>query len=915
MPSPAERFYGALLRLYPATFRARFGPEMRDVFRRDLAEARRTGRRARLRFWVLLFWDVFRTVPDARRWERQRHLPVPPLPDRPRTFSNRLEVEVDGLKQDIRFAIRTLVRAPAFSAVTVLTLAIGIGATAAVFGVVNAVLLTPLPYGEPDRVVTIHSSWRGFPKTWVSVSEYRAYTSLSRTLGDAALWGNTSVNFTSAENPERVTAAVTTANLVDVLQVDMAEGRFFTEEEALVTESSSSPSIVLSYGAWMRRYAGDPATVGSLVEVNGVAREIVGVLPDGFRLPTDFGTAAIADVYFPRWVDRGMPGDFPEGGGSHGDYVVARLAEGATVAAARRDLERIVDQLHRDFGAYPPTRAFRPLLFAANDDIFGAIRPAILALFGTVAFVLLIACANVANLLLTRGQIRSDEIAVRAALGAGRRRIVRQLLTESLILGLLGAGAGLLLAWGGLEVFKSLNPGNLPRIESLAIDGTVVAFGVAITLITALIFGGLPALSAARGNLQSSLRQRRESGLGRGRWQGLLVSAEMALALVLVMGAGLLVRTFQELSSIDPGFRGDDVLTVAVSLPASTYADAAAAVGFHEEALRRIAALPGVEATAGARILPLASQIGDWGLILEDYAPPPDLPTNGDWQFATPGYFEVMDIPVRRGRTFTSQDDAAGLGVMVVNDAFVRHFWPDGRTDPIGQRVAMNTGAEEPAWMTIVGIVGDVAHNGITAEIKRKFYVPMAQWSLASGGRPTSMSYVVQTAGDASAMIGPVRSVVRELDPTLAVAQAQTVRDIRRAAIAQPRFTVVLMGAFSAIATVLALIGIYGVIAYGVAQRIREIGVRMALGAEPGQVVGHMLRRNGGMVLAGLLVGLAVAFALTRSLESLLYEVSPTDPLTFLLVGVGFTAVATVATWIPARRAARVHPTEALRAD
>ena len=375
-----------------------------------------------------------------------------------------------------------------------------------------------------------------------------------------------------------------------------------------------------------------------------------------------------------------------------------------------------------------------------------------------------------------------------------------------------------------------------------------------------------------------------------------------------------MVRTFDELSSIDVGFRGENVLSMAVSLPTTTYSTAQDIVGFHREAMRRIEEIPGVERASAVRILPLASQIGDWTLRIEDYAPPPDLPQNGDWQFAAPGYFNLMGIPVVRGRVFDWQDDEANTVVAVVNEAFVRHFWPGGE-DPTGKRFRMGGGNSQRPYVTIVGVVGDVTHNGLTAEIKRKFYIPLAQWNLASGNLPTSLRLVVKASRDPVSLARPVRNVIRELDPALAVADIQTVDEIRSAAVAQPRFTVVLMGTFSLAAILLALVGIYGVISYGVTQRTQEIGIRMALGAEQESVVGMMVKRGLTMTVVGLAVGLAAAFGLTRFLSSLLYGVSPQDLPTFATVAVGFGLVALAATYLPSRRAARVDPAHALKYD
>ncbi len=815
---------------------------------------------------------------------------------------------MEAMRQDFGFAVRSLWRAPAFTVIAVLTLAIGIGSNAAIFGVVNSVLLKPLPYAQPDEVVTIWSSWSGFPKTWVSPAEYRTYLTQTRAFEDLAMWGETNVSFTDPESPERVEAVAATMNLVDVLGVEMRLGRFFSEAEALRTDSLPADVIVISHEAWVRRWSSDPRVVGSMAEMNGRMREVIGVLPEGFRLPTQFARTEVADVYFPQYVLRTPVTSYPEGGGSHGNYVVGRLRPGVTVGAARAQVEEAIQQVHADFGAYPPTRAFRPLLFAAEDDVFGTIRPALIALLATVGFVLLIACANVANLMLARSDDRADELAVRAALGASRGRLVSQLLVESVVLALVGGVAGVLLAVGGVEAFKTLNPGNLPRVSEVTLDRTVLMFAAAVTFATSLLFGVLPAIRTTGSGLKARMGRRSERGVGRSGWQGTLVATEMALAVVLVVGAGLMVRTFNELTSIEPGFDGENTLTVAVSLPTTRYPDGDAAVTFYRELMRQVEELPGVRSVGAIRSLPLAAQIGDWGLDVEGYDESVNPRAAGDWQIAAPGYFETIGIPLVEGRTFTWADDADGQLVGVVNETFVRHYWPN--QEPLGRTFVMSG-----TTVTVVGVVGDVRHNGLVAEIKDKFYIPVAQWSPVTRGIPTSMRLVARTEGPPSELAGPIRAVVRGLDPSLAVAEVRTVRDVLGAAVAQPRFMVVLMGVFSALALVMALVGVYGVISYGVGKRTQEIGVRMALGAMQDQVVSLMIRRGAPMIAVGLALGLALSFLLSRYLESLLYGVTSTDPMTFGSVILGFGAVAWLATWIPSRRAARIDPIRALKSD
>ncbi len=816
---------------------------------------------------------------------------------------------LEALRQDLGFAARSLSRAPGFTMVTVATLAIGIGSTAAIFGVVKGVLFEPLPYDDPGRVVTIWSRWNDASKTWVSEAEYRTYLTQTRSLEDVALWNEVNVTLTDPRDPERVLAVGATSNLAGTLGVSMAAGRFLTTEEAIRADTLTADAIVVSYELWQRRWGGDPSVVGSRTEMNGRLREIVGVLPEGFRLPTQFGGTETADVYFPRYVDREPVTAYPSMGGSHGFFVVGRLRPEATVETASREVEQLMARVHAESGAYPPEYGFRPLVFGVQDDVFGSVRPALMALFATVGFVLLIACANVANLMLARGDDRAEELAIREALGAGRRRLIGQLTVESLVLTVVGGSLGVALALAGVDLFAALGPRTVPRIEDVAIDGGVLAFTAAVALSTAVLFGVWPAARTTRAGLASGAGRRGTLGADRARWQGALVSAQTALALVLALGAGLMARTFGELTSIDPGFASDDVLTVAVSLPTTRYADGQASTAFWRESLRRIAEAPGVRSAAAIRSLPLDGPIGDWGLDIEGYDESVLPRASGDWQIAAPGYFETLDIPFVQGRDFTWADDAESPLAVIVNETLADHYWPG--EDAVGERIRVGEGP----WGSVVGVVGNVRHNGLTADILPKFYVPVAQWSLATGGNPTSMRVVVTSMGSPGDLVEPIRSVVRDLDPGLAIAEVQTLDDVLGATVSQPRLLAVLMAVFGGVALVLALVGVYGVISYAVATRTREIGVRMALGAVQREVVGLMLRRGAAMVGVGLAVGMTLALALGGYVESLLYGVGPNDPLTFGAVLLGFTAVAGAATWVPSRRAARVDPVRALRSE
>jgi len=818
-----------------------------------------------------------------------------------------------ALGQDLGFALRALRKAPGFSLVAVLTLALGIGAATAIFSVASGVLLAPLPYADPGRVVTIWSSWNNFPdKTWVSVGEYQAYVQDSRSFEDLALYYGGSANFTDPESPERVGAAGVTPNTFSVLGVEPILGRTFTWEEA----QAGGPYTLLSYELWQRRFNGDRGLVGSTVEIDGMSQTVLGILPKGFVLPVDYGSSSPSEVYQPVFVDRSAPDPVRTNGGSHGSYVVARLKPGVTVEAARADLVAQAQRWVAE-GSRQAQMQFVPRVYAAKRDIVGTARGTILVLLGAVAFVLLIACGNVANLLLSRSESRMREIAVRAALGAGRFRLVRQLLTESLLLSLAGGALGVVLASLGLRALLAVDPTAVPRADNIHLSGGVLAFALGVSALTAFLFGILPALRVSRGRGARTLTDSAR-GTGRGarsnRAQGLLVAAQMAMAVLLLTGSGLMIRTFVQLLSVDPGVHPERVLTMRITAPRASYPTAADVVAFYDELLRRVREMPQVGAAGAARILPLASTMGDAGLRVDGYTPGPDESMQADWQWATPGYLEVMGIPVLEGRTFGSGDDADGRQVIVINQALARRYFGD--RSPLGARISVSDGrlnaSDQREWAVVVGVVGDVRHNGLTADVNERFYRPLAQ--VASSMR--SMTLTIQArSGDPSALIEPVRRVVADLDPRMPVAQVQTMDQVMAAAVAQPRFAMLLLAVFSGVALTLAMVGIYGVLAYAVSQRTPEIGIRMALGADGGRVIAMVVRQGMLMALVGTAVGVAAAAGLTRFMQGMLYGVTAQDPATFASVPLLFALVAFAACWLPAVRAARVRPAVALRGD
>ncbi len=809
---------------------------------------------------------------------------------------------METLMQDLRFAVRSLRKNPGFSTLAVLTLALGIGAATSIFSVANGVLLKPLPYDDPGGVATVWASWDNFPdKTWLSVPEFQLYHQENRVFQDMALYGRSTATFTDPANPEQVGSAMFTPNLFRVLGVQPVLGRVPTWEEA---RDSVSP-ILIGYEAWQRRWDGNPALVGSTVEVDGALLPVVGILPRGFTLPVDYSAAAVSEIFLPAYVDLDSPAPELGGGGSHGYFSVARLKDGVTVTEARQDLQRIQSQVEPR-GLYARERRFTPRVFSAKADIVGSAGGTILILMGAVGLVLLIACGNVANLLLARSETRMTEVALRAAVGAGRIRILRQLLTENTLLAIGGGGLGIILAHLGVRGLLAIDPDAVPRAASVATEPTVLVFALAVSLLTAAVFGTLPALKIIRGGSAGSLH-----GGTRGatrvstRLQGALVALQMAMAVVLLTGSGLMIRTFLNLLEVNPGFQPGPVLTARVTVPSGGYPDTESVVGFYQELLRSIRAIPGVENAGAARLLPLASTMGDAGVRVEGYEPAPNESMQAEWQFATPGYLEIMNIPLLAGRTIQEGDGLGAREVVVINQSLARHYWGD--RNPVGA-TARVMGEEA----TVIGVVGDVAHNSLTGSVKDRFYRPHAQ---VNGFGQRSMTLTIQTRADPRTVLGSVREAVQQMDPSIPLAQVQTMDEVMAGSMAQPRFAMVLLGSFGTMALVLALVGIYGVISYAVSRRTREIGIRLALGARSGKVVGLMVQQGMVMALLGVLVGTAAALSFGQIMEGLLYGVRPQDALTLTLVPALFLAVALLACWLPAARAARVDPAHALRYD
>ncbi len=822
-------------------------------------------------------------------------------------------MSLNGVRQDVTVGIRGLLRSPGFAAAALVTLALGIGATSAIFTVVRAVLLSPLPYAEPDRRVMIWSRWISFDKTWLSDQEILDYRRLSRTLTAVAGWDTAQQNLTGDGEPVRVGVGRVTANTFDVLGATPLLGRVITAAE---DRPNAPPVAVLGYGLWQARYGGDPSIVGRRILLNEVPVEVVGVMPQGFRLPTDFTEEATE----PTELWRALQLDEANAErGSHGYYGAAVLAPGQTVASASAELQSLTAAMTTQ-GLYPAEMRFSAFATGLDDEIRGGIRPALWLLMGATACLLLIACANVANLLLVRGDARVREMAVRSAVGASTDRLVRQLLTESVVLAVAGAVLGLAVAALGLRTLIALDPTSLPPLTPVRVDWTVVGFTLAIAVTTTLVFGLFPALRTLRLNLVESLRegsQQATAGAARQRLRGALVVVEVSLAVVLVIGAGLMGRSLAALGRVPLGFDPEGVLTLRLALPQTRYDTPEKVVDFYRQLVERVRTLPGVEAAGVVRALPLATTIGDWGLDIDGYAETPGRDAKGDWQIMSDGAFEAMGQRLVRGRWFTAADTMSSQPVMVVNETMARTYWPNG--EAIGGRVVVGGGGmnviDKPTPV-VVGIVADERHNGVTGIVKEKFYVPHSQWHLVTSGNLIRNAFVVvRTAGNPLAAAAPVRSVIREFDATLPVAAVRPMSEVVDTALATPRLTGFLLGAFAAIASALAVIGLYGVLSYLVARRTHEIGIRMAMGADRGQVLSMIVRRGVALAAAGVVLGLATALAMSRLVRGLLYDVTATDPVTFVLVPIALLAVAALASLVPAIRAVRVSPLVALRSE
>ena len=909
------RLYRLLLWLCPAALRKEYGAAMAEMFARRLADAKETGFRPRARLWRRELTSVL-ALAIAERWK------LISLGVRPRRHWSNLDA-MHALAQETRHAARRLLRSPAFSLAAVLTLALAIGANTAIFAVVERVVLNPLPYSESDRLVVLDhgaASLNVGSSIGITSGLYFHYADRARTLDGAALYRSDDLTITGSGGPERVRVTHVAVPLAPVLRASPAIGRWFVEAEG---RPGAPRTAILSHGLWLRRYGGSPSVIGQSIDLEGSPAEIVGVMPASFAFPE-----TRVDIWTPELVDRSM------GFGLWGYRAVARLRDGSTLERARDELNGLIAEIPQAFPSDPIalgntqirlTSALRTL----KEDVLGRVATTLWILLAAVGLVLLVACANVANLFLVRSEARQREIAVRRALGAGRLGITRYFLAESVLLSTAGGIAGIVLADVAVRLLVSVGPATLPRLHEIRLDAVTVAYTGALSLLTAILFGAIPLWRVRE--LGATLHENGRTNTAsrsRHRVRQLLMGGQVAAALVLLVASGLMIRSFQNMRAIDPGFDATSTLTFGIGLPDRDYPTRDAAVAAHHAIIDRLLALPGVTAASATTCLPLAGGCFANGVRIEGRViEPGTIPPLALYRAVAGGYFEAAGMRVIRGRAIDRADVEHRTPVAVVSQSLASKFFPN--QDPIGRRVASNRpplrpgGAQPLDWLTIVGVVLDTPISALgEANPIPQLYMPMsiaggpdAPRNSIIGPDVAVMSFIVRTASAPLGSLDAVRRAVDGVDRRLALAQVRTLQDTLDRAAAQMAFTMTLIVIAGSVTLLLGVIGIYGVMSYIVSQRTGEIGVRLALGAEPGSVARMIVREGGVVAGAGIVAGLATAFAGSRLIESLLYGISPRDPAVFASTTAILLAVALPACWFPARRAARLSPLEALRMD
>lgn len=818
---------------------------------------------------------------------------------------------METLWLDLKHAARMLIKNPGFTVAAVLCLTLGIGATTGIFSVVNAVLLRPLPYAQPERLVRVYTEFPTFPggglhRFWISAPEFLDLRRDLNSWDSVDIWDEGGSNIAGVAQPLRVNAAYVSGGLLNGLGVSPMMGRAITPADDI----PGAPLVAdISYGLWKSAFGGDAQVIGRNTQLDGRQCTIIGVMPRSFEFPP--GKVDAAQVWTPLQIDPAKPG----GRGSHNYFLLGRLKTGVTAAQAQSELTAYVKASGDMHPPGPKQHYFNPKLhtlvsYPLQAEVVSGVRPALLMLLGAVGFVLLIACVNVANLLLARAEARRREIAIRSALGADLWRLARQFITEGLLLSSLGAVFGLVLAFAGMRLIQVTNAGSIPRAAEIGVDVHVLLFTIGAALLTGVLFGLAPIMPLALQNLQDSLKDTVGSTTSTAAAQGfrrILVAGELSLALVLLIGCGLMIKGFWKLQQVHTGLNAENVLTMSVALPEASYPKNEQVDAFWTRLEQKMAQLPGVESSAVAYGLPPLRRPNMNDTKIEGFVQKQDGPVeNVDfYQVISDGYFKTMGIRLMEGRLFDQRDGVDAPQVAIVNQTMARTFW--GSESPIGHRV-QPSGLQD--WCTVIGIVEDVKNAGLDKPAGTEIYVPYTQM-VGTGTRDVSI--ILRSRGDVGALANGVRQEVRALDPGVPVSHVRTMEEVLSTAQSRPRFLTMLLTMFSGVALMIATIGIYGVISYSVARRSKEFGLRMALGAQPGNILGLVMKQGFWLTAAGVLLGLAAALGLTRLMASLLFGVQPTDALTFVSVSALLAVVALVASYIPARRATQVDPMKALR--
>ena len=811
---------------------------------------------------------------------------------------------IENLGQDLRYALRALRKSPGFAAVILLTLALSIGANSAIFSVIDGVLLKPLPYPEQNRIVRVFFTSRTFPKFPLNPFDFRDLRARSRSFDALAAFTRADLQLSGTGQPAKLNAFRITAGYFRVLGLGPERGREFEEHDEI---PGNGRLVILSDRLWRTQFLGAPDIIGRNITLDAQPFTVVGVMPPGAEHPGNdyhpLGYGDTVDAWWP-FTFEGNPNDR----GSHYLEGIGRLKPGLKAEQAQAEMNGLLAQIHREHD--DQNSDWRLRLISLYQEIVGPSERMLLVLLGAVGVVLLIACVNAANLLLARATARQREIAVRSALGAPRSRLIQQMLTESLLISLLGGGLGIAVALGGVRALVSLLPADFPRADAIHVNFPVLAFTLLVAIAAGFLFGLAPALQVSRADLQKGLREGGRSSTGSGRHTRLrsaLVVAEVSLACVLLVGAGLMLRSLVNLLRMDPGFRAEHVLTASIPLPEADYKPGDAASHFYDQLVRNLSSLPGVRSAGAGSDLPWTGYDENTGFDIEGKKPPPHEGFHARYHGATPDYFRALGIPLVRGRFFTEADNKAAPRVLIINQAMAARYWP--HEDAVGHRVTFSDTPKEGDWARIVGVVGDVKDKPNSSGAEPAFWMAVLQW-----GNP-NLSIVVRADSDPRQVLAAVRREVSRLDPSLALGDVRLMDQITDASISAPRFAFFLVGLFAALAMVLAAIGTYGVISYSVNQRGHEFGLRMALGATPWGVQRLVISQGIKLALAGVALGVVAALVLARVLRSLIYEVSAADPLTFTMVSLIVIIVALLACYLPARRATKSDPTVALRAE